>query len=426
MLFIIADDLNTDLACFGVAAVKTPNLDRLAARAVRFDRAYCQYPLCNPSRTSFLSGLRPETTQVFDQKTVLRKENPKVEFLPDFFKRNGYYVAAAGKVFHHGKPNAAGFDAWDPAEGSSREEEAAIKRRYAHPEGDRTPDWAAIQGAEEETADAFAARQVNAWIDEASRLGKPFFLVAGFRRPHLPWAVPKRYFDQYPAVDVPEEPQPDAAIPRIALLTELGASKPPDPRWQAIAAYRAATSFMDAQAGKILAHLDKLKLADSTIVVFVGDNGFHLGEHHLWSKHTLFERATRVPMMIAAPGIQGGGARSQRTTELLDIYPTLADLAGLTAPAHLEGHSLAPLLRNPAAAWDHPARSVVMRQGGISGRAVRTSRWRYVEWGDGGSAGIELYDHHHDPRELRNLAGQPASAATVRQMQALLKRSKGE
>lgn len=421
MLFIIADDLNTDLACFGVAAVKTPNLDRLAARAVRFDRAYCQYPLCNPSRTSFLSGLRPETTQVFNQKTVLRRENPRVEFLPDFFKRHGYFVAGAGKVFHHGKPNASGFDAWDAAEGSSHEEEAAHKRRYAHPEGDRTPDWALIQGDEEETADAGAARQVKAWMGEASRLAKPFFLVAGFRRPHLPWAVPRRYFDQYKAIDVPEEPIPDAAIPRVALMTELGASKPPVPRWEAIAAYRAATSYLDAQAGKILTHLDRQKLWESTIVVMIGDNGFHLGEHHLWSKHTLFERATRVPMMMAAPGVRGG-ARSERTTELLDIYPTLAALAGLPAPAHLEGKSLAPLLENPAAVWDRPARSVVMRDGGTLGRAVRTERWRYVEWGNGGSAGIELYDHRSDPRELRNLAALPASNTTVRQMQTYLSR----
>ena len=421
VLFLIADDLNTDVGCYGLPAVKTPHLDRLGARGVRFDRAYCQYPLCNPSRTSFLSGLRPETSRVFDQGTVLRKQDPKVEFLPDFFRRHGYFVAGAGKIFHQGNPNAAGFDVWEAAETSSDEEAAASKRRYAHAEGDRTPDWAVINGAEDSTADAIAVRKVTGWMEKSSSQGQPFFLTAGFRKPHLPWAVPKRYFDLYPKVDVPDEP-PVHGIPAAALVTELGASRPPEPRWQAVAAYRAAVSYMDAQAGKILADLDRLKLRESTIIVMIGDNGFHLGDHHLWSKHTLFERATRVPMIMAGPGVRARKACA-RTTELLDIYPTLVELAGLPAPRHLQGASLVPLLRQPDAKWDRPARSVVQREG-VFGRAIRTERWRYVEW-NGGKEGSELYDHKEDEGEYKNLAGDPVHAGTVRSLRALLGRSDG-
>ena len=418
VLFVIADDLNTDVGAWGLP-VRTPHLDRLAARGVRFERAYCQYPLCNPSRSSFLSGLRPDSTRVFDQKTVLRVAQPKIEMLPDFFRRNGYFVAGAGKVFHHGKPNAVGFDSWKPAETESQEEVAASKSRYGHAEGDRTPDWARINGDEEQTADAIAARDVIGWMEQSAASGKPFFLVAGLRKPHLPWAVPKKYFDMYPSVDVPEDP-PFTGIPKAALETELGASKPPQPRWEAIAAYRAATSYMDAQLGKILARLDALKLRESTIVVLIGDNGFHLGEHRLWSKNTLFERATRVPMVIAAPGVAVIGKTCGRTTELLDVYPTLAALTGLTPPAHLQGVNLTPLLRDPAAKWDRPARSVVQRSEAIFGRAIRTQRWRYVEWNDG-REGVELYDHTTDPGEYKNLATDPKQAKNIQALKAQLK-----
>jgi uncharacterized sulfatase len=241
-------------------------------------------------------------------------------------------------------------------------------------------------------------------------------LFAGFRKPHLPWAVPKKYFDLYPRVSLPSEPVM-RAIPPVALVTELGPSKPPASRTQAIAAYRAATSYLDAQAGKVLGALDSLKLRGTTVVVLIGDNGFHLGDHGLWSKHTLFERSTRVPVIIAGPGV-AEGKTCGRTVELLDLFPTLADLAALRAPAVLEGKSLAPLLRQPGASWDRPARSVVEREG-VFGRSVRTERWRYVEWNDG-TQGSELYDHQADPGEYTNLAGDAAQASTVRSLRAML------
>lgn len=414
VLFIIADDLNSDVGCYG-AAVRTPNIDRLAARGVRFDRAYCQYPLCNPSRSSFLSGLRPDSTGVTNQQTVLRREKPNIELLPDFFKRNGYFTAAAGKIFHHGKPNEAGFDAWMPAESVSEEEKAARVRRYSNAEGNRTPDWAPINGPESETGDHVAAQALIGWMGKQTAAGKPFCLIAGFQKPHLPWSVPKRYFDLYPKIDLPSEPAM-SGIPKAALITELGASRPPASRAEAVAAYRAATSYMDAQVGLLLGELDRLKQRDNTIIAMIGDNGFHLGDHQLWSKHTLFERATRVPMIFAGPGIAKGVCT--RTTELLDIYPTLAALTGLSAPKHLEGASLVPLLRNPATPWDRPARSVAVRNG-FSGRSARNERYRYVEW-NGGESGVELYDHSNDPGEYRNLAGDPAHRATIQMMKALV------
>ncbi len=417
ILFIIGDDLNADVGCYGLPEVKTPHIDLLASRGVRFERAYCQYPLCNPSRTSFLSGLRPETTGVYNQQIVLRQRDPQVEFLPDFFRRHGYFVAAAGKIFHHNKPNLAGFDAYEAAESASQEEIAAGKRRYANPEGNRTPDWAVMSGPEEPMADAIAVRKLTPWLEQSRRLGKPFFLFAGFRKPHLPWAVPKKYFDRYPSVSVGAEPTM-RGIPTAALITELGPSKPPTSRAQAMAAYRAATSYMDAQTGKLLAALDGLKLWESTVVVLIGDNGFHLGDHGLWSKHTLFERATRVPVVISGPGV-ARGAVCGRTVELLDLFPTLAELAGLRAPSALQGKSLAGLLGRPGGAWERPARSVVEREG-VFGRTVRTARWRYVEWNEG-KQGAELYDHDRDPGEYVNLAGEPAQAQIVRQLRAILR-----
>ncbi|MDZ4798704.1 MAG: sulfatase [Bryobacteraceae bacterium] len=414
VLFVICDDLNHDLGCYG-ADVKSPHVDGLAARGVRFDRAYCQYPLCNPSRSSFLSGLRPSTTRVMDQQTVLRRKDPSVVFMPDHFLANGYFVGGAGKVFHHAKPNVAGFTEFDASESTSAGENAASKQRYDKPAGDRTPNWLAFRGSDEGMSDTNTATMVCEWMERAARGSKPFFLVAGLKKPHLPWAVPEKYFDLYPKVTVPKEPA-NQDIPKIALITELLDSAPPASRSEAMAAYRAATSYMDAQVGRMLQTLDRLKLRESTIVVLIGDNGFHLGDHALWSKNTLFERATRVPMMWAGPGIAKGV--SPRTTELLDIYPTLVEMTGLPVPGRLEGKSITPLLRRPDAAWDRPARSIVSRDNAM-GRTVRTERWRYVRW-DGGVQASELYDHASDSGEFVNLAARPEHAATVKRLSAML------
>jgi uncharacterized sulfatase len=415
ILVIIADDLNVDVGCYG-ADVKTPNIDALAARGVRFERAYCQYPLCNPSRSSFLSGKRPETTRLYDQKTVLRQREPETVFLPDHFRANGYFVAGAGKVFHHAKPNAVGFSTYDPSETKSKGELAASNDRYSKPEGDRTPNWLAFDGPESEMGDTLAAGHVCDWMEQAKRESKPFLLFAGMKKPHLPWAVPKKYFAMYPRVALRQEP-PNKDIPKLALITELLDSKPPASRSEAVAAYRAATSYCDAQVGAITRKLDELGLRETTTVIFIGDNGFHLGDHGLWSKHTLFERATRVPMIWAGPKIAKGV--SPRTVELLDIYPTLVALSGLPTPASgLEGKNLTPLLTKPDAEWRRAARSVVQRDKAL-GRSVITERWRYVEW-DGGREGVELYDHEFDPGEFTNLAGKPENAERIKRLRALL------
>jgi uncharacterized sulfatase len=419
VLFISVDDLNTDLGCYGHPVVRSPHIDRLAARGVRFDRAYCQYALCNPSRSSFLSGLRPETTGILDQATAPRQRLPQAVFLPQHFRNHGYFTARVGKIYHRDD-----HDSWDLAENADPadpQEVAAQRRRYEKPQGQRTPDWAVLDIADEATADGTVARRIVRLMEQSVKEGKPFFLAAGFRKPHLPWAAPKRYFDLYPqaTIRLPQEPALDA-VPRIALMTELSGAPQPEPTWQAVAAYYACISFMDAQVGVLLDALERLKLWDNTVVVLFGDHGFHLGDHGgLWAKHTLFERAARVPLTIVVPRGPNAGQACPRLVELLDLYPTLADVCGLPAPGRLEGKSLVPLLQQPGAAWDRPARTVVVHEG-VLGRSLRTERWRYTEWEDG-KKGVELYDHDSDPGEYRNLASDPRHAAIVAELRQRLR-----
>jgi len=290
-----------------------------------------------------------------------------------------------------------------------------VKARYSNKAGARPPDWRPVEGEEAKLGDAIVASESLRLIEQAVREKRPFFVAAGFRKPHLPWVAPRRFFEMYPPAAVPAEPE-IIGIPEIALVTELGRAAPAS-RAEAIAAYRACTSFIDSQAGRLLDALDRLKLWDTTIVVLFSDHGFHLGDHGgLWAKLTLFEQAARVPLIIAAPGIAPG--TSPRNVELLDLAPTLTELAGLPASAAFQGKSLAPLLADPNAEWKRPAHTMVYH-GEHLGKSIRTDRWRYTEW-DGGKAGIELYDHTTDPAEYRNLAAEPAHAQTVAELKRLL------
>lgn len=425
ILMIVVDDLNNHLGCYGNSVVKTPNIDRLAARGVRFDRAYSQYTVCAPSRWSFLSGLRPETTGIFEFQTLLRDKMLDVQFLPQLFRENGYFVTGMGKVFHDMRQadRQKSWDWYEDKMGEDQQEDAAVKERYEFKQGERPFGWTKLDGPEEKTRDGRTSRQIAKYMEEKNKEGKPFFLAAGFHKPHLPWTAPKKYFDLYPVKRIPEPKDPPLKdIPEIALMTELSGNPPPRSRTEAIAAYYACISFMDAQVGVLLDTLDRLKLWDSTIVVLFSDHGYHLGDHNgLWAKLTTFEQAARVPLLIAAPGMTAGKA-SSRIVELIDVYPTLAELAGLKGPARLEGESLASPLKQVDAKWDRPAQTMAHHEfkgKEVQGKSVRSDRWRYVEWG-GGELGVELYDQENDPGNYRNLAGDAKHAPIVAEMKKLL------
>jgi iduronate 2-sulfatase len=417
VIFITIDDLNTSLHCYGNALVQTPNVDRLAAHAVRFDRAYVQYPVCNPSRTSFLTGLRPDTTQVLDNNTYFRKKLPDAITLPQLFKQNGYFVARIGKITHDGLDDPS---MWDVAL-TPKATEAGEKGEGARLVETRTDfcRWLAAEGTDEDQADGQTVAQSIRLMNESRGRRQPFFVGVGLRRPHDPWIAPKKYFDLYPLekMDPPAEPADKSELLRLSysghnLRGQMDAEKTRQFR----RAYYACISFMDAQVGKLLAWLDQEKMWDNTIVVFLGDHGWHEGDHGgLWLKATLFEQACRAPLIIWAPGHKAGAA-CQRLVEFVDLYPSLCDLCGFQGPANLEGSSLVRLLKDPDRPWKQAAFTVVTRPEGL-GRSVRTERWRYTQWPDGSA---ELYDHDSDPGEYHNLIKDSARADTVAEMKQLL------
>ncbi|MEJ7694964.1 sulfatase [Daejeonella sp.] len=428
VLFIAVDDLNTDIGCYGHPLVKTPNIDALAKRGIRFSRAYCQFPLCNPSRSSLLTGLNPDVTRVFNNTTFIRENIPDVVTIPQLFKNNGYYSARVGKVFHYGVPGDIGTNGMDDSiswvqrinpKGRDKAEENKITNLIPGRALGSTLAYLTAEGNDEEQTDGKVATEAIKLMQQNKN--EPFFLTVGFFRPHSPYVAPEKYFDKYPLdkIVLPQEPANDLEdIPEAAFFTKpanwgLSATK----RKEAIRAYFASISFMDAQVGRVLDALDKLKLGDKTIIVFWSDHGYNLGEHGQWMKQSLFEKAARVPLLISVPGGLKGKV-SGRTVELVDLYPTLAELCNLPVTQKLSGKSLKPLLLNPDAKWDRPAYTQLVR-GKFSGRSIRTERWRYTEW-DGGKAGMELYDEVNDPGEINNLAKKPMFAATVKELSELL------
>lgn len=411
VLFIVADDLNINLGCYGHPVVKSPNIDRLAARGTRFDRAYCNYPVCNPSRTSFMSGRRPDTTGVVDNVTPTRTFLKDTVMLPEHFRKNGYRTLKVGKIYHTG----AGWE--DPRSWDLDIRENSTSKKPPKEQIVRTPGPSGIvlNAKDEDTWDGFVARKAVTLLEDAAASGKPFFLAAGFRRPHAPYIAPEKYFNLYdPAQLTPRTGPPEHLknIPPLALTYKFGdRAFPRENPGYTIAGYFASISFMDAQVGLFLDALDRLKLGERTVVVFFSDHGYHLGEHGgLWHKMTLFEESTRVPLIVAAPGKKPGQA-SARLAELVDVYPTLCDLCGLKPPDGLEGISLVPLLERPDRPWKQAVFTVVSRGKNqkataqldpkLMGRTVRGERWRYTLWHDGRE---ELYDHQSDPYEYDNLA----------------------
>jgi len=404
VLFIAIDDVNTDLGCYG-APVKTPHIDRLASRGVRFDRAYCQYPLCNPSRSSMLSGWRPPKTGIMENRTWFRDRTPIAVTIPQHFRANGYTSMCTGKIFHGGLDDDR---AWDI--GGTPLNRQAPRSPEEQKQREKTADrWEALPGDGEQTLDYRTASRAVELLKQ--KRDKPFFLAVGFAKPHVPFLAPKKYFDLYAnsPINLPPDfaPEPTGAGPAYRANFDIFIKRKASETEarQMILGYRAATSFMDAQVGRVLTALEETGEAANTAVVLFGDHGFHLGEKGMWSKQTLFEVSARVPLIIAAPG-KSSNKTASGTVELVDVYPTLNALCGLSAPANLDGESLAPLLDNPSQSWNHPAFTYLQR-GNILGITVRTARYRYTEW-DNGDSGVELYDHQSDPRESRNLAKDPS------------------
>lgn len=423
VLFLIADDLNVDLGCYGHKIVQSPHIDRLAATAMRFDRAYCQFPLCNPSRASLLAGLRPRSMGVLDNRTPIRAKVGRIDFLPEHFRKAGYRTLAVGKVAHDAfadeiEWDSAVIDAKTPnlrfkktEAGDDTETDGRRGRRRAAPLR-----WNALQLGDEFEPDGYNTRYAVKQLEALT--GGPFFMAVGFNRPHLPFRAPKAYFNRYdlnqiqlPARDVDKADvggatsrgaasQPAASAPADAPLSDA------DLR-EAIRAYYACVSYVDAQIGLLLDALDRLKLADNTIVVLCSDHGFSLGEYAgQWRKGSLHESVARVPLLIRAPGRRPGVCA--RLVELVDLYPTLSDLCGLPVAAALEGSSLAPLLDDPQRPWKRAAFTTLKRQrDGVEAEGVCSERYRFTRWTADGRC--ELFDLQADPAERRNLADDAAS-----------------
>lgn len=434
VLFIIVDDLTTTLGCYGNGDVRTPNMDALAGRGVRFDHAYTQFSLCNPSRCSFLTGCYPERTKVMDLSTSLRAGLPDVVTLPQHFKNQGYAAGRIGKVFHVADPGTK----LDVELGAplQKDQQIFVEAKAATDPDDKPRGTARGEGYNRSyavsgrPAEDFTDYQIAS--DAIATLEKfkdgPFFLAVGFIRPHTPYVAPKSHFD---AVDRAKLPLPPfyraggedlAGIPRSALRPNNNvfryAAPTTDEARDACRAYLAATGFVDTQIGRVLAKLGELGLAGRTIVLLTGDNGYQLGEHGLWAKQTLFESGSRIPLVVAGPGVKPGARGG--LVEQVDLYPTLCDLAGLPRPAHLQGRSLKPMLDDPDARGREIAVStMVATHTGLVGHSVRTDAFRYIVW-DEGRGGEQLYDLRNDPDELHNLAARPQQAERMTRMRQRL------
>lgn len=450
VLLICVDDLNTQMGGYGNPVVKTPHFDRLAKMGVRFDRAYCNYPVCNPSRTSMLSGRYPEQTQVLSNNAAPRSKVPDLKFLPELFKEHGYYTAGIGKIFHGTFMDTIKWDEWInpkdaeseeaairspesfPAGGGDRKEERQKRRQAERSAGPREAradkgeardvpfSWRATDNKDEEEPDGQIATRAIEVLEEHQK--GPLFLAVGFHKPHIGHVAPKKYFDLYSLdqIKLPQEPPlAEQGIPDVAYTAKRHPNLTDDQKRQIILHYYAATTFMDTQLGRVMAAMDRLKLWDNTIVVFWGDHGWHHGEHGgMWAKASLLEESARLPLAIVAPG-KKKGAICKRVVESVDLFPTLAEYCGLPQPKGLAGRSLLPLLDDPRGKGQDAAYTVVMHRGGI-GRSLRTEDWTYIEWANGE---VHLYDPRKDPKEYRNLAKEPGFADEVLAMKAALKKA---
>jgi iduronate 2-sulfatase len=446
VVFIAVDDLRPQLGCYGDTDAVTPHIDLLARCGMVFERAYCQQAVCNPSRASLMTGRHPDTIKVWDNATHFRTAMPDVVTLPQHFKRHGYHTECIGKIYHD-HPPFRDRPSWSVPEQLAFTRE--VRGKYVLEKNLRIYQPHGRIGREKAAATECADVPDNAYIDgrvadkaverlrAASSQQKPFFLAVGFRRPHLPFSAPKKYWDMQnperlarvanplPPTGVPEialhswrELRGNTDIPQTGELTDTQIARLRH-------GYYAATSYSDAQIGTLLSELDRLQLRDRTVVCLWGDHGWHLGEHGLWGKTTNFELDTRSPLIIAVPGQATSGTSTRSLVQFTDIYPTLVELCGLPAPKGLEGRSLVPVLEDPGVTVRELALSQFPRARRM-GYSIRTDRYRYTQWIDRGTREAketELYDHRRDPGETANVANDPAHADIVEQLSAKLQES---
>lgn len=452
VLLIVCDDLNRHVSTSGYRPIQTPALESLAAAGQTFRRAYCQYPVCGPSRASLLGGLYPETTGVLNNTSDIRSTRPGTTSLPQLFKNHGYWTAGVGKVFHNPKTNP-GDVAWHRFEKFDNDEspvEARLRREFeaAHGSieakknqrrwrmamkesrgriaGQTPPGYGPTDLRDDQHKDGKNVRRIAEWLDGRAHGDKPFFIGCGIQKPHVPFWAPRKYFQQYPLDALRYRPTPvddwkNRPMPAIvkryeAFGFEFG--KENDRlRREYMQAYHACISFIDAQIGLLLDSVKRGGHWDNTIIVLTSDHGYHLGEHYLWGKVTLFEECARVPMIVRVPGRTQAGSQTEGLVELVDVFPTLVDLCGIDAPHRLQGRSFVPLLDDPSGTGKEVVYTVVTR-GKLLGRSIRTAQWRYAEWG--GPDQAELYDLRNDPHEDRNLAADAQHRGQRRTMQQLL------
>jgi len=444
VLFIISDDLRPQLGCYGETQMVTPHIDRLASQGMTFERSYCQQALCAPSRASLLTGLRPDSTGVYDLKHLVQDEVPHQITLPAYFKQNGYETISIGKIFHHRLRDSA--SAWSKGPFWVKGPEYVTEEglRLVEENHKLTPGWEGDVGAPCEIADvpdhAYKDGKFTDYaVQELQRLStKRFFLGVGYIKPHLPFTAPKKYWDLYDPekIKLASNPYPPMGAAKYAvrhygeLRNFYGMPKGNDSvtNEQArhlIHGYYACVSFLDAQVGRLMRQLETLHLKENTIVVLWGDNGWKLGTHSSWSKHTNYEDDTRVPLIINVPGMKIADQHTKALVEAVDIYPTLRELCGLKLPAQLmEGTSFVPLLEKPERSWKKAVFSQYPRVKNVMGYAMRTKQYRYVEWRRLKTGVIlqrELYDHETDPGENVNVIADRQYAAAIRELKQVMK-----
>lgn len=430
ILFIAIDDLRPEIGCYGNTVAKTPNIDRVGKSGMIFGRAYCQQAVCSPSRTSMLTGCRPDTTRVWDLSTHFRKAVPDIVTMPQHFKNNGYITQGLGKIYHSGLDDEP---SWSIPSTNPKSPHGAEKTK----DGSRGQAVQIHEGPEDQMFDGELSGMAITALGKLKQQSQPFFLAVGFIKPHLPFIAPRKYWDLYDPAAIPLAPNPfpqkDApsfavapggelrgygGVPKERILPEADARRIKH-------GYLAATSFVDAQVGKVLDELDRLELTDNTIIVIWGDHGWKLGEHASWAKHSNVENDTRAPLIISVPGMTKAGTTIPALVEFVDIYPSLAELAGLPAPPKHEGLSFKPLFDDPSRPWKTAAFSQYPRgkgKAGLMGYTMRTDQYRFTQWVNQKDPSkvkaIELYDHRKDPLENINVANAPANQALVKKLTA--------